>query len=316
MKTHRVRSLVWNGNTAIAQGIRKLSFQSCLALIFLIFLVPTALSVEVKRLDNPFYAMDTNVWTWKDRTPEQVASLLKDLDYDGYGHGGVKDIDAYVSAMKAQGLGVFNTYLEMNLDAEVKVDPAVSDVIRHFKNTGAMLWIFVTSKQYKRTLQDGDDVAVMAVRELADFAHEQKVKIAIYPHTGFYIETVNDAIRIAEKANRRNVGVTFNLCHHLKVVGAETIREDLKTAFPFLFQVTINGADAGDTRQMNWDRLIQPLGAGSFDVYEVVALLRDLGYRGPIGLQGYGIAGDPKDNLKQSITVWKQMQNRYASQVK
>ncbi|MBN1125582.1 MAG: sugar phosphate isomerase/epimerase [Sedimentisphaerales bacterium] len=316
MKTHGSRSQVWNDSTLTTQGAGRLPFQSCLALIVLIFIVSTILAVEVKRLDNPFYAMDTNIWTWKDRTPEEVASLFKDLGYDGYGHGGVQDVDRYLSSMKARDLRVFNTYVGMDLDAGGKVDPAVNEVIRQFGGTDAMLWLFITSKRYKRTAQDGDDLAIKAIRELADFAHDQDVKIALYPHTNFYVETVEDAIRIVKKVNRRNVGVTFNLCHHLKVVGAETIREDLKTALPYLFQVSINGTDAGDTRQMNWDRLIQPLGSGTFRVYEFVALLRDLGYRGPIGLQGYGITGDPKENLKQSITTWKQMQKRYALQNK
>ncbi len=40
----------------------------------------------------PFYAMDTNVWNWKERTPEQVATLLKQLGYDGYGHGGTENL--------------------------------------------------------------------------------------------------------------------------------------------------------------------------------------------------------------------------------
>ena len=31
---------------------------------------------------------------------------------------------------------------------------------------------------------------------------------------------------------------------------------------PYLFQVSINGADSGQTRGMNWDHLIQLLTAG------------------------------------------------------
>lgn len=256
---------------------------------------------------NPFYAMDTNIWSWQDRTPEQVAKLLKDLGYDGYGHGGTQNIDEYLAALDAQGLGLFSTYVGMNLDAEVKVPPAVADVFRKFKGRNAMLWLFVQSRKYAGDVKAGDRIAVEAIRELADLAHESGVKIALYPHTGFYAESLDDALRIAEKVNRRNVGVTFNLCHWLKVDGDKDPSETLQRAMPYLFQVSINGADSGDTKAMNWNRLIQPLGSGTYDVGGVLKTLKELGYAGPVALQGYGVKGDSKENLKRSIQAWRKL---------
>ena len=52
--------------------------------------------------------------------------------------------------------------------------------------------------------------------------------------------------------------------------------------------VSINGAD----HTGGWDRLIQPLDRGEFDVYGFLKTLRDLGYTGPIGLQCYMVPGD------------------------
>jgi sugar phosphate isomerase/epimerase len=262
---------------------------------------------------NAFYAMDTNVWSWKDRTPEQVAKLLKDLGYDGYGHGGTQNIDEYLAALDAQGLGLFSTYVTMNLDAEAKVDPAVADVFRKFKGRNAMLWLIVRSRKYARDSEAGDAIAVEAIRRLADDAHEQGVKIALYPHTGDYAESLDDAIRIAEKVNRRNVGVTFNLCHWLKVEGDKDPAGAIKRAMPYLFQVSINGADSGDTKAMNWSRLIQPLGSGTYDVGGVLKTLKELGYAGPIALQGYGVKGDSKENLKRSIQAWRKLSDSLKS---
>ncbi len=39
---------------------------------------------------------------------------------------------------------------------------------------------------------------------------------------------------------------------------------------PYLFVVSINGADGGATNDMLWDRLIQTLDRGSFDVGRVL----------------------------------------------
>jgi len=39
----------------------------------------------------------------------------------------------------------------------------------------------------------------------------------------------------------------------------------------------------------------------------VLKTLKELGYAGPIGLQGYGVKGDPKENLKRSIQAWRKL---------
>ena len=73
-------------------------------------------------------------------------------------------------------------------------------------------------------------------------AEEAQVRIALYPHAGFWVERVEDAVRLAARVDRKNLGVTFNLCHWLKVDG-RNLDTSLAQARPYLFLVTINGAD-------------------------------------------------------------------------
>jgi sugar phosphate isomerase/epimerase len=145
------------------------------------------------------------------------------------------------------------------------------------------------------------------MRELADLARAQDVKIAFYPHAGFWLERAEDGLRLARAVDRPNVGATFNLCHWLKVEGDRDPTPLLREALPRLFFVTINGADGGATKQMDWNRLIQPLDAGSYDVAGLIKSLRQLGYRGPVGFQGYGIPGDSRQILSRTMSAWKRM---------
>ena len=62
---------------------------------------------------------------------------------------------------------------------------------------------------------------------------------------------------------------------------------------------------------MGWDRLIQPLGEGSFDVYELVRLARDQGYVGPFGLQTYNIKRDAEAALTTSIATWSEYKKKF-----
>ena len=73
---------------------------------------------------------------------------------------------------------------------------------------------------------------------------------------------------------------------------------------PHLFVVSINGAD----HEGDWDRLIQTLDRGEYDVFALLSLLKKLGYDGPIGLQCYNIQGDIRENLTRSIGAWKGVQ--------
>jgi hypothetical protein len=75
---------------------------------------------------------------------------------------------------------------------------------------------------------------------------------------------------------------------------------------PYLFVVTINGADSHPSKPA-WEQLIQPLDKGNYDVKIVLKKLNTLGFKGPIGLQCYSIPGDPKVVLPGSMAAWRKL---------
>ena len=257
---------------------------------------------------NDFFAMDTGTRG----TPEAVAEMLDRIGYAGLGGSGY-NIKPMRQALEACGLRLFNVYLTLRFDPTNSVlTPPMRQLITDLEGSGAALWIAVdkVSKggaQFPPSSAEGDAVAVEKLGELADYAKPRGVKIALYPHTGFWLERTSDAVRLANQLDRPGVGATFNLCHWLKVEGDRDPEMTLRAALPRLFFVSINGADSGDTRKMGWKQLIQTLDQGSYDVGTVLQLLRRLGYTGPIGLQAYGIGGEPRDNLTRSLDAWKHL---------
>lgn len=256
---------------------------------------------------NPFFAMDT-IARGK---PETVVPMLKELGYAGL--GGAPGDAAMAQALAAAGLSYFNGYHTITFDA---AQPALDEPMRKMIDAmpGAALWLAVGRVQregaaFPNSSADGDGIAVAKLRELAAYAASRGVKIALYPHVGSWLERVEDATRLAEKVNDPGVGVTFNLCHWLKVEGsARDPAPVLRAALPRLQFVTINGADTGDTKTMSWERLIRPLGEGSYDVGAFLKTLRATGYEGPIGFQGYGIQGDTREVLAKTMSAWQRLQ--------
>jgi sugar phosphate isomerase/epimerase len=151
-----------------------------------------------------------------------------------------------------------------------------------------------------------DARAVELLREMSDLAVDSGSQLLLYPHVDSWIERVEDAWRVAQKVDRPNVGVMFNLCHWLRVDQQRDYRPLLKQAMPRLWAVSLNGADEFDD-QPGWARYIQPLGEGSFDVGRLLLILKELGYRGPIGLQCYGLGGDTREHLAKSLKAWRQL---------
>ena len=146
------------------------------------------------------------------------------------------------------------------------------------------------------------------VREIADMADASGLRVAFYPHTNDWMERVEDGIRLAKKVDRKNVGVMFNLCHWMKAEKGRKMKPLLKAAMPHLFVVTINGSD----HEGGWDRLIQPLDSGDFDICEFLKTLKQLDYSGPIGLMCYGIKEDVRKPLTRSMTAWRALSKRLA----
>lgn len=267
-----------------------------------------------KRLNNPFFVFNNglNKKGMQAMPYEDQALLLKKLGFDGIEHRETSGILELKEAFEKQGLKIYADYLQIDIDKKEPYLPEWNEIIPKLKGTGIILWVHIHSERFKPSDETADELIVSILQELADFANPYGVRLAIYPHVSFLAEKAEDSFRLAQKANRKNVGSVFNLCHFLKTDSEENLEKVLNLIYPKLFAVSISGADGGDTKDMGWDRLIQPLGKGSFDVYRVVELLADKGYQGPIGIQCYNIKGLPEVYLKESSDALKVFREKYS----
>ena len=238
--------------------------------------------------------------------PAEVAAISKETGYDGLSAEGY-EVKPLLKELRARGLRLYNTYLQLLLDASTNaLTRQMCQLIDDLQGAGSAIWISIptVTKDGKRFVSspEGDATALARLRELADYAEPRGVKIAVYPHAGFWLSHVEDGVRLANRLNRPGVGATFNLCHWLKVEGDRDPAPVVRASLPHLFFVSINGADKGG---QDWDQLIQVLDQGSYDVAGFLHRLREMGYVGPVGLQCYHIPGDKKDNLKRSMAAWQ-----------
>jgi sugar phosphate isomerase/epimerase len=259
---------------------------------------------------NPFFAFCIDTHDAKKRNLEQQAQLLKELGYDGVGHLWLDNIPERLKTLDAAGLKLFQITIRVDITpGKQAYDPRLKEVMPLLKGRGVQFVLLMSG--LKPSDPAGDPRAVEIVREIAALASEAGAQVLLYPHSNMWMEKVQDAVRVAEKVDRPNVGVMFNLCHWLRVSKDRNYRSLLVQAMPRLWAVSICGADEFDDKP-GWSRYIQPLGRGTFDMAAFLKTLRQLGYTGPIGLQCYGIPGDARDHLAESIKAWRHYQQELA----
>jgi sugar phosphate isomerase/epimerase len=201
---------------------------------------------------------------------------------------------------------------------QIKYEPGMEAAIEALQGRGTVVWVAIQGDDAgggagaeERTTEERttEERTIKAVDRISDLASRSNLRVALYPHYGFYLARFRDVVRVAERAGRSNVGVTFNLCHELRSGFDPEFPQLLDKAIPRLYGVTVNGADR---QGRDWSTLIQPLGRGDYDVTELVRTITKAGYRGPFGIQCYGLKGDPGVYLKQSMAAWRVISMRAA----
>jgi len=252
---------------------------------------------------NAFFAFCIDTHDAKKRNLEQQAALLKELGYDGVGHLWLKNIPERLKTLDDAGLKLFQITMPVDITpGKPPYDPQFKEVLPLLKGRGVQFVLLMNGR--KPSDPAGDARAVEIIREMAALARDSGSQILLYPHSYMWMEKIQDAVRVADKVDRPNVGVMFNLCHWLRVSKDRDYRPLLVQAMPRLWAVSISGADERDD-QPGWAHYIQPLGRGSFDMLTFLKTLHELGYTGPIGLQCYGIPGDVRDTLAESMQAWR-----------
>ena len=266
-------------------------------------LTPAVAGEPAHAKTNAFFAFCIDTHDAKKRNLEQQAALLKELGYDGVGHLWLNDIPERLKTLDAASLKLFQITMTVDITpGKQAYDSKFKEIMPLLKGRGVQFVLLMNG--LKPSDPAGDARAVEIVREMASLASDSGAQILLYPHSYMWMERIEDAVRVADKVDRPNVGVMFNLCHWLRVSKDRNYKPLLASAMPRLWAVSISGADEFDDKP-GWAHYIQPLGRGSFDMLAFLKTLRQLGYTGPIGLQCYGIPGDVRDNLSESMKVWR-----------
>lgn len=156
----------------------------------------------------------------------------------------------------------------------------------------------------------GDERAERFIGRALDRAESRDLEVVLYPHFSFWLERVEDGVRLCETIDHPRLGVAFCGYHWYVVDGtASALEGRLADAAPHLRSANLCGA-----RHRSADdglpATIEPLDAGELDNFALLGALDRVGFDGPIGIQSYSVGGDPYTKLERSYRTFRAMERR------
>lgn len=255
--------------------------------------------------ERGFFVFDNGLTDVK--SPEDQAALLQKLGYGGICTRPQNANPEFLAAMDRHGIRITATFVSLpatGVGQDIPDD--VREHIRRIKDRKPMVWLAVNNPKAS------DDAAVSLIRKICDLSAENGLEVVLYPHVGFKIHTGAECERLRKLADRPNLGTSFSLCHFLCQENEAGLEAALKSMAPHLKLVQISGADLIPPGNPDWQRLIQPLGQGTFDMARVIRVLDAIGFKGPVNLQCYQIKQPASLHLASSMKAWKEL-NKPAS---
>jgi sugar phosphate isomerase/epimerase len=281
-------------------------------LFFLLFFCQFVLA---QKISNEFFVFqsiisgDPNY----DNFDKQV-KLVKDAGFAGIEIFELDDFNQKLATIQRHNFKGSFLYAKVDLD-ERALDPRLLDAIVRLKGSGTIICPYIIKKDVVPHQSDKstNKVAVQLLRKLAEAADQSRLEVAIYPHLNFYVEKTEHAMLIAKKVNRKNLGLTFNLCHWLATTNEQErseLKNELKKLAPVLKMMSINGANNVLSKKANiWEDYILPLDEGSFDINELVRYVAvDLGLTIPIGIQCFNLKSD-EELVKRTMSKVNDMKS-------
>lgn len=279
------------------------------SILLTFFSLSRAISQEV---ENEFFTfLNMMEGDTVSRTLEYNLTYIQSVGYNGVGYNIYEDLKKTKEILDNYEFKTTVVDFKVNIDLE-ELDPSLKEKVKLLKGSKAILTpsFYSESGKYNTVSKSGDQRVKKLTQQLAKWARQSKLEIAISPQFGYYIESHRHAYALAKDLGKMSIGFCFNLSQWLAtedLEGRNSIYSELMDYRAKLKVVTINGANRVISKRKNpFDDYLLPLGKGSFNTFTLIEhLIKKQDYNGPIGVQCDGLTGDKMQMAEDVMLVWK-----------
>ncbi len=245
---------------------------------------------------------------------EARCEMLRKLGYDAtyltlWSNRAWRDLPLLVEVKARYGLAVAGVYVTLDISAP-DTDEGNQKILQLVNSLEGCSSVEINVKAgesgFSKSDPRGDRVALTWLEKLLSVAESRNVNLLLYPHINCWLERIEDAVRLCQKINHPLLGVVFPGFHWYAVSGQNL--QNLEQAAPYLRSVNLCGSRK--VVGSGPPATIEPLDTGELDNFVVLGFLRQVGYSGMIGIQGYSVGGDVYTKLKRSVKTFRDMEQQ------
>jgi sugar phosphate isomerase/epimerase len=236
------------------------------------------------------------------RGPIERAEMLKRLGitrlaYD-WRDKDIPTFDQEIDALKEHGIKLQAFWLTSGLEPEKEKN--VSTVLNLLKRRQlkTQIWYLLEPPEEFDRLGQEEKVAQAArsAQYLAGEAAKIGCSVGLYNHGGWFGEPENQ-LAILQKAGRKNLGMIYSFHHGREQM--DRFAEFFPKILPHLMAVNLDGMKKDAPMILN-------LGEGDREL-EMLRIVRDSGYQGPIGILNHREDRDAEVGLRQNMEGLKKL---------
>ncbi|WP_407267825.1 sugar phosphate isomerase/epimerase family protein [Radiobacillus sp. PE A8.2] len=244
---------------------------------------------------------------------EERCEMAKELGYEGifftiFTELGWKDVPKIKTVKERYGLEVSGVYVMLNDPKDEEEISKFINLIESIEGCSQINLAIVSNGEYENSDAKGDADAIKALRRLLEVAEKHSTIISLYSHIQCWMETVNDTIRLCQKIDHPLLKISFS-SYHWTITDGKSLIPTIEKIKPHLSLVNICGIRVTKDDFRGYREAV--LDEGEIDPYPIYDAVRSAGFNGPIGVQGFGIAGDIYPKLERSLKLLKSMEKRH-----
>lgn len=230
------------------------------------------------------------------RSPAERAEMLERLGiravaYD-YRDEHIDSFDEEIAALRAKNIDLAAWWCG-GVDPREPLAGSVGLALETLRRNqqSSDLWVLIQEKALEGLSQEEKvDLTAKAIDTIAAEAATIDGRVGIYNHGGWYGEPENE-LAVLMQVNAENVGLVYNFHHSHEHF--DRLPGLFEWIAPHLLAVNLNGMTPGAEK-------ILPLGTGEQDA-EMLEMIRQSGYTGPIGILDHRNELDAEESLKENL---------------
>jgi len=241
-------------------------------------------------------------------------AILSDLGYEAtnltlWSEPAWEDLPNLWKVADRHGLAVASIYLtiDLSLPPDHPETRRALLAISRAGETPTEITFRYSGEEHAASAPTGDPAAIAFLEQALARAVEAGGALHLYPHFSFWMERVDDVLRLGGQLRHESLRMTFPAFHVYALEGTG-FNAALDRARPLLAEVNTNGS-----RRLSGQYFpvtIEPISDGDFDNFAFLGRLRSFGYSGFLGVQAYGVGGDAHHHFARSRAALREIESR------